>query len=167
MNIMPLPKERPVSQRIPCGGRILVKLIQGPEQNRKSEGGIDLPDTAENTQDCEGRVLAVSSGPGYELPTWVAERIAYHFRSHIEDVYLSHKAGVEDIIAVAGKFREPHVKVGDRVLFDITLASLAPTSENDDEFFIDENNIFALVGEDVPKIELTKIQADVRGYRTK
>src|ERR1700675_3226800 len=108
---------------IPTGGRIHVRLVSLQTQNRKSEGGIDLPDIIENTQDCECEVLAVSAQPGYELPQWVAKRLAsYAARiGHMDWVALE-----EEFLTRAAQPREPKVKVGDRCLFDITLATQVP-----------------------------------------
>jgi co-chaperonin GroES (HSP10) len=144
---------------IPTGGRIHVRLVSLQTQNRKSEGGIDLPDIIENTQDCECEVLAVSAQPGYELPQWVAERI-YATYEDLEGSKLKTVTGLQKLCAQP---REPKVKVGDRCLFDITLATQVPGVEN--EFLIAEEDIYAIVTEG-PQIQLTKLSSDFAGYRT-
>jgi co-chaperonin GroES (HSP10) len=151
---------------IPTGGRIHVRLVSLQTQNRKSEGGIDLPDIIENTQDCECEVLAVSQQPGYELPQWVAERIVMrgnsewwaeaHPRLLAEEVQ-----GLQELCAQP---REPKVKVGDRCLFDVTLATQVPGIA--DEFFIAEEDIYAIVTPG-PAIQLISTQTDFAGYKTK
>ncbi len=144
---------------IPTGGRIHVRLVSLQTQNRKSEGGIDLPDIIENTQDCECEVLAVSAQPGYELPTWVAEKLAktLSFPDYWQE---TEPQAIQELCAQP---REPKVKVGDRCLFDVTLATQVPGVS--DEFLIEEADIFAIVTEG-PPIQLTKISADFAGYRT-
>jgi co-chaperonin GroES (HSP10) len=144
---------------IPTGGRIHVRLVSLQTQNRKSEGGIDLPDIIENTQDCECEVLAVSAQPGYELPQWVAERIY----QYVSDCCGCFRKGVEQVTALAAQPREPKVKVGDRCLFDITLATQVPGIHN--EFFIEENDIYTLV-ESGPQVQLLSLPSDGSGYRT-
>lgn len=143
----------------PTGGRIHVRLVSLQTQNRKSEGGIDLPDIIENTQDCECEVLAVSQQPGYELPTWVAERI-YKF---VDDCCACFRGGVQQVSEICAQPRAPKVHVGERYLFDVTLATQVPGVS--DEFFIDENDIYAIVTEG-PPIQLTKLSSDFAGYRT-
>ena len=137
---------------IPTGGRIHVRLVSLQTQNRKSEGGIDLPDIIENTQDCECEVLAVSQQPGYELPQWVAERLA-----------VQTKVRAEWLQDVAAQPREPKVKVGDRCLFDVTLATQVPGVS--DEFFIEESDIYAIVTPG-PAIQLISLATDSSGYKT-
>jgi co-chaperonin GroES (HSP10) len=154
------------SKRIPFGGRIHVKLLQKDEIDHKSAGGIFLPDTAENTQDCEGIVLAVSHGPGYELPTWVAERLARELKRCVESPPVNEVHTARALIRWAAQPREPRVKVGDRVLFDITQATFAPDAPNEDEFFVGEDAIYAAI-EDGPAVELTKLARDSAGYQVK
>jgi co-chaperonin GroES (HSP10) len=149
---------------IPTGGRIHVRLVSLQTQNRKSEGGIDLPDIIENTQDCECEVLAVSAQPGYELPQWVAERIADQVihcnRAKHPAIFCEE---VEELQRICAQPRDPKVKVGDRCLFDITLATQVPGVEN--EFWIEENDIYAEVTPG-PQIQLISTQSDFAGYRT-
>lgn len=150
---------------IPTGGRIHVRLVSLQTQNRKSEGGIDLPDIIENTQDCECEVLAVSAQPGYELPGWVAERLALREFTP-EGAYLHPRLVQEEVMEVkelCAQPREPKVKVGDRCLFDVTLATQVPGIS--DEFLIEEADIYAIVTEG-PPIQLTKLSSDYAGYRT-
>jgi co-chaperonin GroES (HSP10) len=128
-------------------------------QNRKSEGGIDLPDIIENTQDCECEVLAVSQQPGYELPQWVAER----FLSHFHLLATVDGETVESLQELCAQPREPKVKVGDRALFDVTLATQVPGVA--DEFFIAEEDIYAIVTPG-PAIQLLSTSSDFAGYRT-
>jgi co-chaperonin GroES (HSP10) len=128
-------------------------------QNRKSEGGIDLPDIIENTQDCECEVLAVSQQPGYELPQWVAERILGTYEWWQDTA----PRAVEKMQEIAAQPREPKVKVGDRCLFDVTLATQVPGVA--DEFFIAEEDIYALVTPG-PAIQLLSTSSDFAGYRT-
>lgn len=150
---------------IPTGGRIHVRLVSLQTQNRKSEGGIDLPDIIENTQDCECEVLAVSAQPGYELPLWVAERIAAR-ADYVNDEDFGHRGPLdaEEMQEIAAQPREPKVKVGDRCLFDVTLATQVPGVA--DEFFIAEEDIYAIVTPG-PQIQLTKLSTDFAGYKTK
>jgi len=150
---------------IPTGGRIHVRLVSLQTQNRKSEGGIDLPDIIENTQDCECEVLAVSAQPGYELPQWVAERIVLnieHWYSAANHPNIIAEQ-VLDLKELCAQPREPKVKVGDRALFDVTLATQVPGVA--DEFFIDEADIYALVSPGAP-IQLISTSSDFAGYRT-
>jgi co-chaperonin GroES (HSP10) len=124
-----------------------------------SEGGIELPQIAENVQDCEGIVLAVSSGPGYELPTWVADRLQYAFSG------IGHDTGrtpVDFLQYLASQPREPRVAVGDRILFDVSLATQGPDAV--DEYLIEGDAAFAIVTPG-PRIELTSLPVDPAGYR--
>jgi co-chaperonin GroES (HSP10) len=145
---------------IPTGGRIHVRLVSLQTQNRKSEGGIDLPDIIENTQDCECEVLAVSAQPGYELPQWVADRLVENL--DLEITY-SRRDDADYLKNLCAQPREPKVKVGDLCLFDITLATQVPGVA--DEFFIDEADIYALVSPGAP-IQLLSTSSDFAGYRT-
>lgn len=148
---------------IPTGGRIHVRLVSLQTQNRKSEGGIDLPDIIENTQDCECEVLAVSAQPGYELPYWVAERLEDEINKEMTILMNLNKMWKRILIECAAQPREPKVKVGDRALFDVTLATQVPGVA--DEFLIEESDIYAIVTEG-PAIQLTKLSSDFAGYRT-
>lgn len=145
---------------IPTGGRIHVRLVSLQTQNRKSEGGIDLPDIIENTQDCECEVLAVSQQPGYELPQWVAERLEARINEAIDFRFPDAK----NLKEWAAQPREPKVKVGDRCLFDVTLATQVPGIA--DEFFIAEEDIYAIITPG-PAIQLISTQTDFAGYKTK
>jgi co-chaperonin GroES (HSP10) len=146
------------STRVPHGGRILVKLSNRQTETRISPGGIELPDTAEHVEDCDGVVLAVSQQAGHTLPLWAAQRFL--------DGYLDERQGwtANQIKNDLSKPRECKVKVGDRVLFDVSLASQAPGG--DDEYLIDEDHIYAVVSPEVSSIELTKVSQDEIGYRT-
>jgi hypothetical protein len=117
-----------------------------------------LPDIVENDQDCECEVLAVSAQPGYELPRWVAERIA-KYETGTAPGYFANK--LQEICAQP---REPKVKVGDRCLFDVTLATQVPGVS--DEFLIEEADIYAIVTPG-PAIQLISTQTDFAGYKTK
>jgi co-chaperonin GroES (HSP10) len=141
------------SIRVPHSGRILVKLSNRQEETRVSPGGIELPDTAEHVEDCDGVVLAVSQQAGYTLPRWVAEKLAECTGDEPETLQY-----------LAAKPRECKVKVGDRILFDVSLASQAPDGE--DEYLIDEDHIYAVVSPEVSSIQLTKVSQDEIGYRT-
>jgi co-chaperonin GroES (HSP10) len=150
---------------IPTGGRIHVRLVSLQTQNRKSEGGIDLPDIIENTQDCECEVLAVSAQPGYELPHWVANRIIERGTSadFIERHPRLHSEEISALQELCAQPREPKVKVGDRCLFDVTLATQVPGVA--DEFLIEEGDIYAVVTPG-PAIQLLSTSSDFAGYRT-
>jgi hypothetical protein len=97
----------------------------------------------------------VSQQPGYELPQWVAERLATHTTQsgHTAELFKKY----------AAQPREPKVKVGDRVLLDITLATQVPGCNN--EFFVEEADIYALVTKG-PAIQLISTPTDSAGYRT-
>ena len=151
-------------QANPIGGRIHVRLLrsQGERDRRSDTGNLYIPDIAENTEDCECRVLAVSDGAGFELPKWVAERVA------LRHIYIERdglKDTVEAIMALCAQPRKPRVEVGKRYLFDVTVATQVPGK--DDEFFVDEGDIYAEVGEDEAPIQLTKLQTDGAGYKTR
>jgi co-chaperonin GroES (HSP10) len=147
------------SLRVPHGGRILVKLSNRQEETRISPGGIELPDTAEHVEDCDGVVLAVSQQSGYALPYWAALRIIGSI-----DCGTYSPPTTQELIELCAQPRECNVKVGDRILFDVSLSSQAPGG--DDEYLIDEDHIYAVVSPEVSSIQLTKVSQDEIGYRT-
>lgn len=156
-----------MSVAVPFGGRILVELVRKPttgdEQGDQnvSEAGIIIPDSAENVADCEATVLAVSDAPGFELPYWVARKFVVEMYNMQTTTLLSE----EWFLEVANTPREPRVKVGDRILFDITLATEAP--DHPGQYFIDQNDIMAIVEDGCPSVSLTKIPTDRQGFRTR
>jgi co-chaperonin GroES (HSP10) len=162
-----------MSVAVPFGGRILVELVRKPttggEQGGQnvSEAGIIIPDSAENVADCEAIVLAASGAPGFELPEWVALRISHGLfgaTAEGEDKEF-HTLQARHILNFASATREPRVKVGERILFDITLATEAP--DHPGQYFIDQNDIMAIVEEGCLPVSLTKIPTDRQGFRTR
>jgi hypothetical protein len=141
---------------LPVGGRIHVRLLrsQGEQDRRSDTGALFIPDIVENTEDCECRVLAVSDGPGFELPMWVAERISRRY-----DI-----SPISYLYSLCAQPRKPRVEVGKRYLFDVTVATQIPGKN--DEFLVDEGDIYAEVGEDEVPVQLTKLQTDGAGYKT-
>jgi co-chaperonin GroES (HSP10) len=158
-----------VSKVIPLGNQVIVRLIQtettGTEQGdqRVASSGLIIPDSAENTADCEGTVIAVGPGEGFHLPIHVAERIASYFED-ISEVCCP-CISVKELVEVSAEPRVPSVSVGDRVLFDITLATLAPDSKED--YIISAKSIIARVLPGSPPVELISQSQDAEGYQTK
>jgi len=102
---------------------------------RSSTGGVALPDTVEN-EPIEGRVVALGPGVRFELPSWMAEKIAARL---VSGAFWLPEADKPDalaratafVVSVAAEPRPFQVKVGDRILwtpwsaFTITLDGVA------------------------------------------
>jgi co-chaperonin GroES (HSP10) len=98
---------------------------------RSSAGGVALPDTVEN-EPIEGRVVAVGPGVSFELPYWLAERLADVASAN---AYFDPEVSTTDMARMfadaAAEPRPLQVKVGDRILwtpwaaFSITLEGVA------------------------------------------
>jgi co-chaperonin GroES (HSP10) len=154
-----------MSKVIPLGNQVIVRLIQnettGAEQGsqRVATSGILIPDSAENTADCEGTVVAVGPGEGFHLPLHVAERICDAWLPQLGD------ENAEVLVKFCNETHAPTVNAGDRVLFDITLATLAPDSK--DDYIVSAKSIIARVLTDSPPVELISQSQDAEGYQTK
>ena len=101
---------------------------------RSSAGGVALPDVVEN-EPIEGRVVALGAGVRFELPSWLAEKIADRVHAAwgdmLLDVAMDYERLHENIVKAAAEPRPFQVKVGDRILwtpwsaFTITLDGVA------------------------------------------
>jgi hypothetical protein len=133
-----------MSQFLPRGNQIVVQLVRKRAtsddgihgiQHRVEGTDVDIavPETVEDASDCEGMVIAQGDGKlGYYIPTWFTDLCAS---------YLGESAA-RTVQRLAVRRHPMQTKVGDRIIFDVTVATECPDSE---DLVITDNDVLGIV----------------------
>jgi co-chaperonin GroES (HSP10) len=115
-------------------------------ETRLSAGGVDLPDTVD-AEPIEGRIVALGRGLRYELPYWLAERLAREvLKASCMDADPNQKTWADHFAKIAAEPKPFDVKVGDRVLWT-PWAAFTITIDEVSYFIIEEADIVGVISE--------------------